>query len=118
MTREIINLTKNAMDSMPEGGRLTFEQSVTNNNLKIIVNDTGSGISQENLDNLWKPLFTTKAKGMGFGLTICKRIIEAHGGTISVDSQVGEGTTFTLVIPINPIKNGEEEEWLQMKKSL
>ena len=117
MTRVFINLTKNAIDAMPEGGRMTFEQSVTNNNLKIIVNDTGSGISQESLKNLWKPLFTTKAKGMGFGLTICKRIIEAHGGTISVDSQVGVGTTFTVVIPINLIKSGDEKEWLKMKKS-
>ena len=118
MNRVFINLTKNAIDAMPDGGRLTFEQSIIGDKLKIIVNDTGSGISAENLVNLWKPLFTTKAKGMGFGLSICKRIVETHGGTISVDSQVGEGTTFTILLPINPIKIGGEEEWLITKKSL
>jgi len=67
--------------------------------VSISVSDTGVGIPKENLEKIWAPLFTTKAKGMGFGLPICKRIVEAHGGIITVESMVGKGTTFTITIP-------------------
>jgi hypothetical protein len=63
---------------------------------------TGMGISEENLKKLFGPLFTTKAKGMGLGLSICKRVVEAHGGTISVESIIDKGTTFTIIVPIEP----------------
>jgi signal transduction histidine kinase len=59
-------------------------------------------MSKETLKKLGSPLFTTKAKGMGFGLAICKRVVEAHGGKLSVDSAVGKGTTITMTIPIKP----------------
>jgi signal transduction histidine kinase len=81
--------------------------------LVFTFSDTGVGMSQEVLDKLWRPLFTTKAKGMGFGLPICKRIIEAHGGKISVESTVGKGSTFTIIIPIEPKVDGGEQIWVK-----
>jgi signal transduction histidine kinase len=102
MKRVFINLIKNAVDAMPHGGKLTISSEKTAVNVKIAFADTGTGISEENLKKLFGPLFTTKAKGMGLGLAICKRIIEAHGGTISVESVVEKGTTFTITIPVEP----------------
>jgi signal transduction histidine kinase len=102
MKRAFINLTKNAVDAMPDGGKLTITSEKANDKVKIAFADTGMGISEENLKKLFGPLFTTKAKGMGLGLAICKRIVEAHGGTISVESVVGKGTVFTIIIPIEP----------------
>ncbi len=102
MKRAFINLTKNAVDAMPDGGKLTITSEKANGKVKIAFADTGGGISEENLKKLFGPLFTTKAKGMGLGLAICKRVVEAHGGAISVESVVGKGTVFTIIIPIEP----------------
>ena len=70
--------------------------------------DTGVGISEEILEKLWTPLFTTKSKGMGLGLPICKRLVEAHGGKITVWSRVGEGATFTVNVPFDSSSGGGE----------
>jgi signal transduction histidine kinase len=102
MKRAFINIAKNAIDAMPEGGKLTITSKRTNDSLKIAFSDTGQGISEENRKKLFEPLFTTKAKGMGFGLAICKRVVEAHGGSISVESEIGKGTTFIITMPIEP----------------
>lgn len=102
MKRVFINLIKNAIDAMPDGGKLAVTSEKMNDKVKIAFADTGLGISEENQKRLFGPLFTTKAKGMGLGLAICKRIVEAHGGRISVDSIVDKGTTFAITIPIKP----------------
>jgi len=102
LKRVFINLIKNAIDAMPNGGKLTVTSEKVNDKVKIAFADTGLGISEENLKKLFGPLFTTKAKGMGLGLAICKRIVEAHGGRISVESVVDKGTTFTITIPLEP----------------
>ena len=60
------------------------------------------------MEKIWTPLYTTKAKGIGLGMAICRRIVEAHGGSISVDSTVGKGTTFTLKLPIKTSQSGGE----------
>ena len=70
------------------------------------------------LDKLWSPLFTTKAKGMGFGLPICKRMVEAHRGKISVKSTIAKGSTFTITVPINPARDRGEQVWVNMPESL
>ncbi len=100
MSRVFVNLVKNAFDAMPNGGNLTIKSQVVEGNLEMRFIDTGVGMSKETLDKLWMPLFTTKAKGMGFGLPICKRLIESHGGTISVESTNGQGTTIAITIPV------------------
>ena len=100
MKRVFINLIENAIDAMPQGGTLTVSSKKSDGNVEIAFTDTGSGISEKTMEDLWKPLRTTKAKGMGLGLSICRRIVDAHGGSISVESKAGEGTIMTIRIPI------------------
>jgi two-component system sensor histidine kinase HydH len=85
---------------MPSGGRLTIRASKSEYTALISVEDTGIGIPEENLSKIFQPLFTTKPKGQGLGLSVCKRLVEAHGGSITVKSEVGRGTTFTIEIPL------------------
>jgi len=99
LERVFLNLTKNAVQAMPNGGKLTIATNETKDHIEIEFTDTGAGISEENMSKLFEPLFTTKAKGIGMGLAICKKIVEEHGGTIEVKSKVGQGTTFTIKLP-------------------
>lgn len=87
---------------MPEKGRLEIRSRQIGGKVEIAFADTGTGIPEEVLPKIFSPLFTTKAQGMGFGLAICKRIIEAHGGTITVKTAVNKGTTFAITLPIKP----------------
>jgi PAS domain S-box-containing protein len=98
--RVLTNLINNAIQAMPQGGTLTLRtfQKETGG-LVIEVEDTGVGIPKETKEKLFKPLFTTKSKGQGFGLAVVKRITDALGGTISVESQEDKGTKFTLNFP-------------------
>ncbi len=100
MSRVITNLIQNAVDAMPDGGILSISSTKENDHVSIRVTDTGVGIPGDHLVKLWNTLFTTKSKGMGLGLPICKRFIEAHGGTLSVETTLGKGSTFTATIPI------------------
>jgi signal transduction histidine kinase len=100
MQRVLSNLITNAVQAMPDGGKLTIRASKKEETTLISIEDTGAGISDENLSKLFTPLFTTKAKGQGFGLPVCKRMVEAHDGTITVESKVGKGSTFTIKIPL------------------
>ena len=97
--RVLDNLLANALDAMPQGGRLEISAEVEEESALIKVSDSGVGIPEEEMRNLFKPFCTTKPKGMGLGLVYCKRAVEAHGGTITVESEVGEGTTFTIKLP-------------------
>lgn len=93
------NLITNAVQAMPTGGTLTLNARLEDDNFVFVVKDTGVGMPKEVLDKLFTPFFTTKPKGMGLGLSVCKKLVEAHGGTISVESEMGKGTTFTITIP-------------------
>ncbi len=117
MKRVFVNIIKNAVDAMPRGGKLTITSMKVNRCLKITFSDTGMGMSKSVLEKLWTPLFTTKAKGIGLGLPICKRIVEAHGGNISVKTSVGKGTTFTVVVPVKPESEGGENIWVNVPES-
>ena len=112
MRRVFINIIKNAIDAMPKGGTLTIWSAEVKEGVSFSFADTGEGMSKKVLNKLWTPLFTTKAKGMGFGLPISKRIVEAHGGKIFVESIPKKGSTFTIVIPIEPEKRNEPSELL------
>jgi PAS domain S-box-containing protein len=109
MERVFVNLIKNSVDAMPEGGVLKIEVRLVGDNLKIIFADTGRGVPPEFLDKIWSPLFTTKARGLGMGLPICKRLVEAHGGSILLESLFGKGTTITITLPVKQkLKEGEK----------
>jgi len=107
MKRVFVNLIWNAIDAMPKGGTLRIASSESDGNLKITFRDTGAGMTGEAMKRLWTPLYTTKAKGIGLGLPIAKRLVEAHGGSIRVESRIGKGSTFTVTIPMKQTKKGE-----------
>ena len=109
MRRVFSNIIKNAFDAMTNGGVLKVESKKMKEKVAISFSDTGIGMSNDVLTNLWSPLFTTKAKGMGFGLPICKRLLEAHGGTIRVKSVQNKGSAFTITIPIEQKPKLEDE---------
>ncbi len=100
LKRALMNLIQNAVQAMPNGGLLKINAKYTANYAYIIVEDTGEGIPQEVKDKLFTPLFTTKSKGQGFGLAVVKRLIEAQDGSITFESQLGNGTTFTIKLPL------------------
>jgi PAS domain S-box-containing protein len=123
------NLIANALQAMPEGGRLTISARTISDfrfkisdlpttphgvetrdhkseilkqqsAIEIRISDTGVGIPPDALDKIFQPLYTTKAKGIGLGLAMCKTIIEAHGGAIAAESTVGKGATFIVRLPV------------------
>ena len=98
----IIALCTNAIDAMPEGGELTIRAETHSNRIAIAIEDTGVGIQPEDLSKIFEPFFTTKevGEGTGLGLAVCYGIITDHGGRLSVRSNVGKGTTFTILLPI------------------
>ena len=97
-----MNLIMNALQAMPTGGKLTLRTFMENRELKIAVQDTGCGIPPENLSKIFTPFFSTKkeVKGVGLGLSVAYGIIQGLKGRIEVESKVGEGTTFTVCLPI------------------
>ena len=99
MQAVFVHLLENAVEAMPEGGMLKIESSSLKGEVIFRISDTGVGMSPESIQHLWSPLFSTKAKGMGLSLSTCKRIVEAHGGSISAQSTTGKGSTFTVNIP-------------------
>jgi two-component system sporulation sensor kinase A len=100
LKRVLINLVTNAVQAMPDGGKLTLSARLDSQDQVVItVVDTGVGIPEKIKPQIFTPLFTTKPRGQGFGLAVCKRVIEAHGGTISFESQRGKGAKFTIQFP-------------------
>jgi two-component system, NtrC family, sensor kinase len=97
----VIALATNAIDAMPDGGTLTFRATADRNRVSIEVEDTGVGIPTENLSKIFEPFFTTKGvgEGTGLGLAVCYGIITEHGGRLSVRSNPGRGTTFSIFLP-------------------
>jgi signal transduction histidine kinase len=98
-----INIILNALDAMPGGGTLTIEANQKENLAAVRITDTGTGIRPEHLPRIFDPFFTTKGlgKGTGLGLSIGYAIVKEHEGQILVDSLVGQGTTFTIILPAN-----------------
>jgi len=101
------NLIENAIRAMPDGGKITIQterndQVLNKPAITIQLTDTGKGIPEKNLEKIFEPLFTTRARGIGLGLSIVKSIIEAHHGIIQVESQEDIGSTFSVTLPLNP----------------
>ncbi|MGB2764099.1 MAG: ATP-binding protein [Candidatus Aminicenantaceae bacterium] len=97
------NIILNAIQALHEGGKLIIKSKTLSPKWAVVsFKDTGSGISKDTMGKLFEPLFTTKAKGIGLGLAVTKTLIEGHGGTIDVESEVGKGSTFTVHLPISP----------------
>jgi PAS domain S-box-containing protein len=99
LIRVFQNLITNSVDAMPAGGKLTIRSSASKSWTKVVISDTGVGMSKSQMEKLFVPLYTTKAQGLGMGLPISKRLVEAHGGKISASSRLGRGSTFTVELP-------------------
>ncbi len=100
----LVNLIKNAMQSMTRGGVLTLQTGEGSEDVWVSVADTGHGISQEQINRIFEPFYTTKKKGTGLGLMIVQRIVRAHGGRIELESHAGQGTTFRIFLPLHERK--------------
>ena len=109
LSQVILNLLVNACDAIKDSGEISISSTFMENYIQIQVSDNGSGIENKDLIKLFDPFFTTKevGKGTGLGLSISHRIIEKHGGVLSVASQVGQGTVFTIMLPIDEEQNDE-----------
>jgi signal transduction histidine kinase len=96
-----LNLILNAVEAMPGGGELRVTTRRVNSGwLAVEFADTGAGIASADLPQIFEPFFTSKTKGSGLGLAVSYGIVQAHGGTIEVNSEVGAGSTFTVKLPI------------------
>ena len=100
LRRALLNLVQNALEAMPQGGTLTLVGHRTADSVSLRLQDTGQGIPRDRLPQLFEPLYTTKPGGTGLGLAIVREILTAHGGHVTVDSVEGQGTTFTLSLPV------------------
>jgi two-component system, NtrC family, sensor histidine kinase HydH len=97
--RVVYNLLTNAVEAMPQGGDLTVRVSAGNGEARIAVEDTGLGIPESDRPQLFRPFFTTRERGVGMGLAICRRIVEDNGGSVAVESIPGQGSRFTVKLP-------------------
>ena len=100
LTQALINIMKNGIQAMEKGGVLRIETKPFKDHVEVIISDAGSGIPPEQIERIFNYYYTTKEKGVGLGLPIAHRIIEAHGGQLKVESKVGFGTKVTITLPL------------------
>lgn len=109
MKQVLLNLVINAVQAMPEGGRVRLAMRQDENRVTIDVEDEGSGVSQENIERVFDPFFTTKASGTGLGLPVADQIVRQHAGTLTILRNTSRGATFRISLPLKPISaNGKE----------
>jgi signal transduction histidine kinase len=111
MKQALANLFTNAAEAMPDGGSITLHAGEHHGRVEIGISDNGQGISEDVKEKIFLPFFTTKEEGTGFGLALVQKIILSHGGTISVESSEGAGTSFLITLPagkvIQPVSAGQ-----------
>jgi signal transduction histidine kinase len=100
LTQALINIMKNGIQAMDHGGKLRIESRALKDRVEVVISDTGAGIPVEQIEKVFNYYYTTREQGIGLGLPIAHRIIEAHGGQLSLESQVGSGTTVTVTLPV------------------
>jgi len=100
LRQALLNIIINAQEAMPEGGELRLATGIRGDDAAIAISDSGVGVTAEDRDRILKPFFSTKPDGTGLGLSITQRIIQEHGGSISIESVPGQGTTFTIAVPL------------------
>ena len=103
----LLNLMLNAAQSMPDGGELTIQAEHEPGEVCLSLIDTGTGMGPEVLNRLFRPFFSTKPGGTGLGLATSRRVVRAHGGSLSVQSAVGRGTKFTIQLPVDGVSGSE-----------
>jgi len=110
MNQAVVNLVVNALQAMPEGGTLTVRTRLCDHNVSLVVEDTGIGMSEDVLQQVFVPFFTTKdvGQGTGLGLPVVHGIVTSHGGTIRVESKAGRGTRFEIRLPVAGPQDGEK----------
>ena len=119
MLRQVLlNIIGNGYQAMPDGGRLTVDAATVDGAVRLRITDTGVGMTAEAKERLFEPFFTTKPRGVGLGLAVTKRIVEAHHGTITATSEEGKGTEFTVLLPVIATpRNGADEPVEQEAKA-
>jgi len=112
LNQVIVNLVVNGIQAMPGGGKLRIETGISEGYVRLIVEDTGVGMSRETLKQVFVPFFTTKdvGEGTGLGLPVVHGIVSSHGGSIQVESKVGRGTRFEILWPINGPPDSKESK--------
>jgi signal transduction histidine kinase len=115
LRRAVLNLVQNALDAMPQGGKITLAGQRTAQAVQLQVRDTGSGIPPEHLGQIFEPLYTTKPGGTGLGLYITHEIVAAHSGQIAVESIAGQGTVFTLTFPRQAVETANDSSGPRMQ---
>jgi signal transduction histidine kinase len=103
LAQVFLNLIINAAENMPEGGELKISVLLKHSHLEISFKDTGSGISADDLELIFEPFYTTKKRGTGLGLSISQKIIQRHHGTITAQSAQGNGSIFTVLLPVQSV---------------
>jgi signal transduction histidine kinase len=106
----LLNLVTNARDALPDGGALRIEARATDGRVRVIVEDTGAGIPEEDLPRIFEPFFTTKPHGSGLGLAVCRSIVWGMRGRLDLRSRPGEGTRVELDLPADDGRDGPAEE--------
>jgi two-component system sensor histidine kinase HydH len=99
LRQALLNLTLNAQQAMPKGGQIEFQTYASAGRVVLAIIDTGPGMNEATRERLFQAFFSTKSNGSGLGLPTVRRIVEAHGGTIQCDSEVGKGTRFVITLP-------------------
>jgi signal transduction histidine kinase len=100
LTQVFINIMKNGIQAMEHGGTLRVEAHVIKDRIRVVISDSGPGIPPDQMEKIFNYYYTTKEKGVGLGLPIAHRIVEAHGGQLDVESRVGSGTKVTVTLPV------------------